>query len=537
MFSPGVLLGNRYRLEERIASGGMGDVWRGFDDVLGRTVAVKILLPALLDEPGFADRFRGEARTMATVNHPGVVDIYDYGNDDQVAFLVMEHVAGDALNKTLGRVSRLTPARTMALIAQAAEALHAAHLKGVVHRDVKPGNLMVRADGSLVVIDFGIARSALVGQLTAAGSVLGTASYISPEQANGLTATALSDVYALGIVAYQCLAGRRPFVGDNPVEIAMKHARDAAPPMPADIPPPVRAIVERAMAKDPSARFPTAAAMAIVARQAALSLVNGAAARPSGTARPSGSARPVGTAHHLGARGSHSPAGSMGQGSAGHPAASGHGRTTPAAPAGSMGQSAPMGQPAMGQAAATRQANPVPGQLAPGWSAGQPSAPRPTGTASAPRPPAASALRPASAASAPVRSAVPGGNPPSAPPAGVAGGAQQTSRPVTNAGPYRPGTAAPQVGRPMAATFVAAQAPRPYAAAGQVWPPQPTAAAAQRPRRRLRWWLVALMLVLGMMIVWQLGASGAFSALEQRLLSVQAGHSGLVQVTEGWRTT
>ncbi|MFF3853017.1 protein kinase [Micromonospora sp. NPDC002575] len=272
MLSPGVQLGNRYRLDERIASGGMGDVWRGTDQVLGRTVAVKSLLPALLDDPDFAERFRGEARTMATINHPGVVDVYDFGHDQQIAFLVMEYVEGDALSSTLGRVGRLTPARTMALLAQAADALHAAHCKGIVHRDVKPGNLLVRPNGTLVLTDFGIARSELVAQLTAAGSVLGTASYISPEQATGAVATPASDVYALGVVAYQCLAGRRPFEGDNPLEIAMKHVRDTPRPLPADIPPPVRAIVERAMAKDPAARWPSAAALAGVARQAKLAL-------------------------------------------------------------------------------------------------------------------------------------------------------------------------------------------------------------------------------------------------------------------------
>ncbi|MEV4705624.1 protein kinase domain-containing protein [Actinoplanes sp. NPDC049316] len=296
MISPGVTLGGRYRLDERIAGGGMGDVWRGTDEVLGRTVAVKILLPALLDEPGFAERFRGEARTMATINHPGVVDVYDYGSDQQLAFLVMEYVEGDALSRTLSRVGRLTPARTMALVAQAADALQAAHANGIVHRDVKPGNLLVRPNGTLVLTDFGIARSALVGQLTVAGSVLGTASYISPEQASGAVATAASDVYALGVVAYQCLSGHRPFDGATPIEIAMKHVRDTPRPLPADIPPSVRAIVDRAMAKDPNARWPTASAMASVARQAASSLttqvhqpaVNGAG--PSG--RPVGSATP-----------------------------------------------------------------------------------------------------------------------------------------------------------------------------------------------------------------------------------------------------
>ncbi|MEV4507739.1 serine/threonine-protein kinase [Dactylosporangium sp. NPDC049525] len=267
MLSAGTTLGGRYRLDERIAGGGMGDVWRGTDEVLGRTVAIKVLLPALLEEPGFAERFRGEARTMATINHPGVVDIYDYGSENGTAFLIMEYVEGDALSRTLSRVGRLTPARAMALVAQAADALHAAHEKGIVHRDVKPGNLLVRPNGTLVLTDFGIARSAAIAQLTAAGSVLGTASYISPEQASGAQATPLSDVYALGVVAYQCLSGQRPFEGDNPLQIAMRHVRDMPPPLPADIPPAIVQLVERAMAKDPAARWPSAAALAQAARR------------------------------------------------------------------------------------------------------------------------------------------------------------------------------------------------------------------------------------------------------------------------------
>jgi serine/threonine-protein kinase len=276
------MLGGRYRLDERIAGGGMGDVWRATDEVLGRTVAVKVLLQALVEEPGFAERFRGEARTMATINHPGVVDVYDYGNENDTAFLVMEYIEGDALSRTLSRVGRLTPARTMALMAQAADALHAAHEKGIVHRDVKPGNLLVRPNGTLVLTDFGIARSAAVGQLTAAGSVLGTASYISPEQASGQGATPLSDVYALGVVAYQCLSGRRPFEGENPLEIAMRHVRDQPPPLPPDIPGPARQIVDTAMSKDPSQRYPSAATLGQVARRAAGQLAAAStAARPA----------------------------------------------------------------------------------------------------------------------------------------------------------------------------------------------------------------------------------------------------------------
>lgn len=285
MHGPGAQLGGRYRLDERIGGGGMGEVWRGTDEVLGRTVAVKIMLPALLDDPGFGERFRAEARTMARLKHPGVVNVYDFSSDSQTAFLVMEYIEGEPLSRTLARVGRLTAARTMALIAQAADALHAAHSDGIVHRDVKPGNLMVRPNGTLVLTDFGIARSEAASQLTGTGTVLGTASYLSPEQAAGQVATSASDVYALGVVAYQCLAGRRPFEGDNPLEIAMKHVREAPPPLPADIPPAVREIVMRTLAKDPANRWPSSAALAAVARQAAAHLGSGASAvartRPS----------------------------------------------------------------------------------------------------------------------------------------------------------------------------------------------------------------------------------------------------------------
>ncbi|MPZ25349.1 MAG: protein kinase [Micromonosporaceae bacterium] len=284
MHGAGVQLGGRYRLDERIGGGGMGEVWRGTDEVLGRTVAVKIMLPALLDEPGFAERFRAEARTMARLKHPGVVNVYDYSSDASAAFLVMEYVEGDPLSRTLGRVGRLTAARTMALIAQAADALEAAHAAGVVHRDVKPGNLMVRANGTLVLTDFGISRSEVAG-ITGTGTVLGTASYLSPEQAAGQVATAASDVYALGVVAYQCLAGRRPFEGENPLEIAMKHVREPPPDLPGDIPPAVRDIVMRALAKDPANRWPSSAALSAVARQAAATL---GAGMPASSSLPSG---------------------------------------------------------------------------------------------------------------------------------------------------------------------------------------------------------------------------------------------------------
>ncbi|MGH3734278.1 MAG: serine/threonine-protein kinase, partial [Micromonosporaceae bacterium] len=275
MLAPGKWMGERYRLDERIATGGMGDVWKCEDTVLGRVVAVKVLQPAMLEEPGFIDRFRAEARVMATLNHPGVVQVYDYGESGlegggKVAYLVMEYVEGEPLHRVLAQHGRLAAGRVMDLTAQAADALQAAHDRGIIHRDVKPGNLLVRPNGKLVLTDFGIARSALTGNLTQAGAVLGTASYVSPEQASGSSAiTPASDVYSLGVVAYQCLAGRRPFEGDNPIEVAMRHVRDEPPPLPGDVPEPVRNVVAKAMAKDVAQRWPDARTMGEAARTAA----------------------------------------------------------------------------------------------------------------------------------------------------------------------------------------------------------------------------------------------------------------------------
>lgn len=270
MIGPGVHLGGRYRLVERIASGGMGDVWLCWDETFTRAMAVKILLPSSLEEPGFTERFWAEAQTMAAINHNGVVDVYDYGSDPAIgSYVVTEYVEGDALSRMLARVGRLTAARTLDLIAQVAEALQAAHDEGIVHGDIKPGNLLVRPDGTLVLADFSIGRSIGYEQLTADGVAPHTALYISPEQFLGEQVTNLSDIYALGVVAYQCLSGRRPFEGDSPYEIAMRHAQELPPPLPMDVPPTVRAIVERAMAKKPGARWQSATALARACRQAA----------------------------------------------------------------------------------------------------------------------------------------------------------------------------------------------------------------------------------------------------------------------------
>jgi tRNA A-37 threonylcarbamoyl transferase component Bud32 len=250
-------LAGRYRLDERIAVGGMGEVWRGEDIVLGRPVAVKCLKPEYVDDEEFRERFRGEARHAAALSHPGIASIYDYGEQvepETAAWLVMELVDGEPLSALLKREGRLTPDRTLDIVGQAALGLEAAHEIGVVHRDVKPGNLLVRPDGVVKITDFGIARAADAVPITRTGSLVGTAYYVSPEQASGRTVTPASDVYSLGVVAYECLAGRRPFPGTNPVTVAAAHLREQPPPLPADVPEPVRELVLRAMEKDPAKR-------------------------------------------------------------------------------------------------------------------------------------------------------------------------------------------------------------------------------------------------------------------------------------------
>ncbi|NUW45080.1 serine/threonine protein kinase [Nonomuraea rhodomycinica] len=304
MVAQGTTLAGRYRLDTRIGAGGMGEVWRGEDIVLARTVAVKVLLPGRMDDPGFVARFQGEARAMATINHSGVVDVYDYGVSGDTVYLVMKFVDGEPLDRLLARLGRIPPQAAMELIAQAAAALQAVHEQGIVHRDVKPGNLLVQRDGTLVLTDFGIARSDLANRLTDAGMVLGTAAYCAPEQAEGAPVTPAVDIYALGVVAYECLAGQRPFDGDSAVTIALKHIREAPPPLPADIPPAVRALVECALSKDPARRFPTAKAMSETARQ----IANGQTpALPAPTQHVTGATMAAPT--HPGPTGAHPAAG------------------------------------------------------------------------------------------------------------------------------------------------------------------------------------------------------------------------------------
>ncbi|EID54261.1 serine/threonine-protein kinase [Saccharomonospora xinjiangensis] len=259
MLSSGQLLAQRYRLEGRIAVGGMGEVWQASDTRLDRTVAVKILKAELSGDAEFLHRFRTEARTTASLNHHGIAAVHDYGETEageaSIAYLVMELVQGEPLAAILAREGRLSPERTLDILEQAARALQAAHERGLVHRDVKPGNILVTPTGMVKLTDFGIAKAADAAPVTRSGMVMGTAHYIAPEQALGHDAEPASDVYSLAVCGYECLAGHRPFLSEHAVSVAMMHIRDLAPPLPVDVPPGVRAVIEATLVKDPRQRY------------------------------------------------------------------------------------------------------------------------------------------------------------------------------------------------------------------------------------------------------------------------------------------
>ncbi|RIX30065.1 serine/threonine protein kinase [Amnibacterium setariae] len=262
----GLTFGGRYELSSRIAIGGMGEVWEATDLVIGRPVAIKILKDEYLGDPGFLERFRAEARHAALVNHEGIANVYDYGEEDGSAFLVMELVPGEPLSSILERQHTLSPDRVLDVVAQTALALHAAHAAGLVHRDIKPGNLLVTPDGRVKITDFGIARITDQVPLTATGQVMGTVQYLSPEQASGQPASPATDIYSLGIVAYEALAGHRPFTGESQVAIAMAQINDTAPDLPHSVPEPIRRLVFACIAKAPSDRPTTAALLARAAQ-------------------------------------------------------------------------------------------------------------------------------------------------------------------------------------------------------------------------------------------------------------------------------
>ncbi|MGD8193625.1 protein kinase domain-containing protein [Herbiconiux sp. P18] len=250
----GVTFGGRYELSSRIAIGGMGEVWQATDLVIGRTVAIKILKDEYLGDPGFLERFRAEARHAALVNHEGIANVFDYGEEEGSAYLVMELVPGEALSTILEREHVLSTDRVLDIVAQTALALQAAHAAGLVHRDIKPGNLLITPDGRVKITDFGIARIADQVPLTATGQVMGTVQYLSPEQASGQPASPTTDIYSLGIVAYECLAGKRPFTGESQVAIAMAQINETPPDLPTTIATPVRNLVLACIAKKPEDR-------------------------------------------------------------------------------------------------------------------------------------------------------------------------------------------------------------------------------------------------------------------------------------------
>jgi eukaryotic-like serine/threonine-protein kinase len=253
-------LAGRYRLCRWLAAGGMGQVWQAVDEVLGRPVAVKLLRDEYAQDPSFVGRLRAEARYAAAVTHPGIASVFDYGEvrtaagPDPTAFLVMELVEGEPLSSLLAREGRLGLDRSLDIVGQAAVAVGAAHQAGLVHRDIKPANLLVCRDGTVKVTDFGVAQALGQGQGDEGELLVGTAGYLSPEQASGQPATPASDLYALGVVAYECLAGRRPFTGEHPIAVALAHLLQPPPPLPEEVPGEVRALVAQAMAKPPTRR-------------------------------------------------------------------------------------------------------------------------------------------------------------------------------------------------------------------------------------------------------------------------------------------
>ncbi|WP_431074935.1 protein kinase domain-containing protein [Microbacterium phyllosphaerae] len=262
----GVSFGGRYELQSRIAIGGMGEVWEATDHVIGRTVAIKILKDEYMGDPGFLERFRAEARHAALVNHEGIASVFDYGEENGSAYLVMELVPGEALSTVLERDGALSADKTLDIVAQTASALQAAHAAGLVHRDIKPGNLLITPDGRVKITDFGIARIADQVPLTATGQVMGTVQYLSPEQASGHPASPATDTYSLGIVAYECLAGKRPFTGESQVAIAMAQINEQPPPLPPTVPIPVQNLVMAMIAKKPADRPSSSATVARAAQ-------------------------------------------------------------------------------------------------------------------------------------------------------------------------------------------------------------------------------------------------------------------------------
>lgn len=255
--------GRRYRVTEKIGVGGMADVYKAVDEVLGRTVAVKVLHAQYAADPAFVARFRQEAQAAANLSHPGIVNIYDWGKDDSTYYIVMEYVRGTDLKVLVTDKGPVEPAKAAEYAAQVAAALSVAHGYDIIHRDIKPHNIVLTPDGSIKVMDFGIARAGNT-QMTQTGSVLGTAHYVSPEQAQGRPLDPRTDLYSLGVVLYELATGQVPFDGDSPVAVALKQVNEEPVPprqVNPNIPPSLEAVIMKAMAKNPADRYSSAEEM------------------------------------------------------------------------------------------------------------------------------------------------------------------------------------------------------------------------------------------------------------------------------------
>jgi eukaryotic-like serine/threonine-protein kinase len=260
-----VMLGGRYRVENELGRGGMAKVYRGQDTVLGRTVAIKILAPQYAEDQSFVQRFRREAQAAARISNQTIVSVFDTGSDDGVHFIVMEYVEGRTLADYLTGGGRIMPDRAIDIAIDVARALEAAHAQGVIHRDIKPGNIMLDGQGDVKVTDFGIARVTATAETVAqTAAVLGTASYLSPEQAQGQPVDVRSDIYSLGCVLFEMVTGRPPFPGDSPVTVASKHVLEQPTPpsqINYDVSPDLDAVILRALAKNPANRYQSATEM------------------------------------------------------------------------------------------------------------------------------------------------------------------------------------------------------------------------------------------------------------------------------------
>ncbi len=273
-YETGIEFGGRYTLGDRIAVGGMGEVWRARDKVLARQVAIKLLSPTLATQPGFAQRFREEARNTAALGHPNIASVYDYGEDAGAHWLVMELVEGQNLAQIIRDQGRIAPEQASSILSQAALGLQAAHDGGVIHRDIKPANIIIRRDGVVKLTDFGISRAVDAVPITRTGEVMGTAQYISPEQATGQSIGPASDIYSLGVVAYEMVTGKRPFDESSPVATAMAHVQEPPPPLPPDVPEPLATVIMQCLAKSPQGRPPSAGEVARILTSGGSSAAN-----------------------------------------------------------------------------------------------------------------------------------------------------------------------------------------------------------------------------------------------------------------------